>query len=52
VDGGSRVTLTEHGSINNPFVRLMAKLCMDPHTYIDKNLKALAGNFGETPVLN
>jgi hypothetical protein len=52
VDGGSRVTLTEYGSINNPFVRLMAKLCMDPHMYIDKNLKALAGKFGETPVLN
>jgi hypothetical protein len=52
VDGGSRVTLTEHGEIANPFIRLMARMMMDPHMYIDKNLKALAGKFGETPVLN
>lgn len=50
-DGGSRLTLTEHGEINVPFVRLMARLMMDPHTYIDMHLKALAAKFGETPVL-
>jgi hypothetical protein len=47
-DGGSAVTLTEDGNISNPFVRCMARLCMDPHMYIDMNLKALAAKFGET----
>jgi uncharacterized protein YndB with AHSA1/START domain len=50
-DGGSRLTLTEHGEINVPFVRLMARLLMSPHMYIDMHLKALAAKFGETPVL-
>ena len=50
-DDGSTVTLTEDGFISNPLVCCMAKLCMDPHMYIDMNLNALAGKFGETPVL-
>jgi hypothetical protein len=52
VEGGSRVTLTEHGEITNPLIRLMARMMMDPHMYIDMHLKALAAKFGETPVLN
>ncbi len=50
--GGARVTLTENGEIYNPLVRLIGKLCMDPHMYIDMHLKGLAARFGETPVLN
>jgi uncharacterized protein YndB with AHSA1/START domain len=51
-DGGSRVTLTERGEVANPLIRLMARLMMDPHMYIDVHLKALAAKFGETPVLH
>jgi uncharacterized protein YndB with AHSA1/START domain len=48
---GSRVTITEHGVIPNPFFRLMARLFMDPAQYLEKYLRALAERFGEPVVL-
>ncbi len=47
VDGGSRVAVTEHGTIRNPFFRGMFKLFGRPDQYIVQYLKALAGKFGE-----
>ena len=46
-DGGTRLTITEHGEIKNPFFRGMFRMFASPHTYIDMYLKALAGKFGE-----
>lgn len=39
---GSSLRITENGSIPNPFIRFMAKLMMDPATYINICLKAVA----------
>lgn len=50
-NGGSRVTITEHGEIPNPFFRGMWRLFSNPTMYIDMYLKALAGKFGEPPVI-
>jgi uncharacterized protein YndB with AHSA1/START domain len=42
-----QITLTEHGEIPNPLIRLMARMMMNPTMYIDLHLNALAGKFGE-----
>jgi uncharacterized protein YndB with AHSA1/START domain len=44
---GSRITLTEHGLIPNPFLRFLARLFMDPAAHPERYLKALAARFGE-----
>jgi hypothetical protein len=51
VEGGSRVAVTEHGTIPNPFFRGMFKLFGRPDQYIVQYLKALAGKFGEPAVI-
>lgn len=47
-DPGSRITITEFGTVPNPFFRFMARMFMDPNQYLDLYLKALATKFGET----
>jgi len=45
--GGTRVTLTEDGFVDNPLFRVISKL-MGYHTTLDGYLKALARRFGES----
>jgi hypothetical protein len=47
MEGGCRITITEHGDIANPFFRFMARLFMNPATYLEMYLNALAQKFGE-----
>lgn len=44
--GGTRVTLTEDGFVDNPFFRVISRL-MGYHTTLDGYLKSLARRFGE-----
>jgi uncharacterized protein YndB with AHSA1/START domain len=44
---GTRVTITEHGSVPNPVFRLVSRFIIGHSTAIDKFLTALAGKFGE-----
>jgi uncharacterized protein YndB with AHSA1/START domain len=44
--GGSRVTVTEDGFVNNPFFRVVSRI-MGHHSTIDSYLRALAVNMGE-----
>lgn len=46
-DGGTRVTVTEAGYINNPFFRFVANLLVGLHGTADSYLRGLAGRFGE-----
>ena len=48
VGGGTAITLTERGSVRNPFVRFIAHDVMK-YRYIDKYLRQLAAKFGEKP---
>ena len=45
--GGTRVTVTEDGFVDNPFFRVISKL-MGYHSTLDSYLKALARRFGES----
>lgn len=45
--GGTRVTITEHGSVPNPVFRLVSRFVIGHTTSLDKFLNALAGKFGE-----
>lgn len=47
-DGGSIVTLTEHGEIPSPLFRGMFRLFANPARYVEMYLKSLAAKFGET----
>ena len=51
-DGGTRLTLTEAGYVNNPLFRFMSKFIFGHHASQDKFLKAIAQKYGEdvTPV--
>lgn len=46
-DGGSKLTLTEHGEIANPFIRTMFRLTMSKTQFIDSYLTFLGRKFGE-----
>lgn len=46
-NGGTRVRITEHGSVPNPVFRLISRFVIGHTTSIDKFLTALAGKFGE-----
>ena len=48
VGGGTAISLTERGSVRNPFVRFIAHDVMK-YRYIDKYLRQLAAKFGEKP---
>jgi hypothetical protein len=45
--GGTRVTITERGSINNALFRFMSKFVFGYYSTQDKYLKALGRRFGE-----
>lgn len=44
---GCKIAITEQGEIPNPFVRLVARLTMDPAQNIEQYLQALAKKFDE-----
>lgn len=46
-DGGTRLTITERGSIDNPLFRFMARLFMDPSATATTYLVDLGHHFGE-----
>jgi hypothetical protein len=48
--GGSRLTITEHGEVANPFLRFVWHLS-NPAMYVEMYLKALAKKLGEEAVL-
>jgi hypothetical protein len=45
---GSRLTVTERGTIPSPFIRLMFRLFHDPAKTLEEYLEALAARFAET----
>lgn len=47
IEGGSKLTLTEHGEIANPFIRTMFRLTMSKTQFIDSYLIFLGRKFGE-----
>ncbi len=49
--GGSRLTLTERGSIANPFARLAFRLLIDPAESLDRTLRMAGERLGEQPSL-
>lgn len=46
-EGGSRVTITEHGDVPNPVFRIVSRLFLDQHATIDHYLIDLGKKFGE-----
>lgn len=48
VDGGSRITITEHGDVPNPVFRVMSRLFMDQTATVDQYLLDLGKKFGES----
>lgn len=47
IEGGSRVTVTEHGDVHNPVFRIVSRLVMDQNATIDQYLLDLGRKFGE-----
>ena len=47
-DGGTRVSVTEAGFVNNPLFRFMSRFVMGYYSTQDKYLRALARKFGES----
>jgi uncharacterized protein YndB with AHSA1/START domain len=47
VDGGTRLTITERGTVDNPLFRFMARLFMDPSATATTYLVDLGRHFGE-----
>lgn len=47
IDGGTRLTITERGSIDNPLFRFMARAFMDPAATANTYLVDLGRQFGE-----
>ncbi|MGE0883873.1 MAG: SRPBCC family protein [Blastocatellales bacterium] len=50
-DGGCQLTITERGTVGNPFFRFMSKFVFGHTATMEKYLTSLAGKFGETPVI-
>lgn len=50
-EGGCQLTITERGKIGNPLFRFMSRFIFGYTATIESYLKALAGKFGETPVI-
>jgi uncharacterized protein YndB with AHSA1/START domain len=47
VEGGTRLTITERGTVDNPLFRFMARLFMDPAATADTYLVDLGRHFGQ-----
>jgi uncharacterized protein YndB with AHSA1/START domain len=48
VEGGTRLTITEQGAVDNPLFRFMARVFMDPAATADTYLVDLGRHFGES----
>ena len=46
-NGGTTVSITEHGTVPNPVFRLVSRFVIGHTTSLDRFLTALAGKFGE-----
>ncbi|MBS1789900.1 MAG: SRPBCC family protein [Acidobacteria bacterium] len=51
IEGGCQLTVTEHGKVPNPLFRFMSRYVFGHTATIEKYLTALAGKFGESPVI-
>lgn len=51
LEGGCQLTVTEYGKVPNPLFRFMSKYVFGHTATIEKYLTALAGKFGESPVI-
>jgi uncharacterized protein YndB with AHSA1/START domain len=51
IEGGCQLTITERGKVPNPMFRFMSKYVFGHTATMEKYLTALAGKFGETPVI-
>lgn len=50
-EGGCQLTITERGTVGNPFFRFMSKFVFGHTATMEKYLTSLAGKFGETPMI-
>ena len=48
-EGGCQLTITERGTVGNPFFRFMSKFIFGHTATMEKYLTSLANKFGETP---
>lgn len=51
IDGGCQLTITENGKVPNPLFRFMSKYVFGHTATMEAYMKALAGKFGEAPVI-
>lgn len=47
VPGGTQVTITEHGTVRNPFFRFMSRFVFGHHATQESFLESLAAKFGQ-----
>lgn len=50
-EGGCQVTITERGTVGNPFFRFLSKFVFGHTATMEKYLTSLAKKFGETPII-
>ena len=50
-DGGSTLTITEHGDVSNPIYRFVSRFVIGHTATLDKYLHSLAKKFGETATI-
>lgn len=51
-DGGCQLTITENGKVPSPLFRFMSKYVFGHTATMEAYMKALAGKFGEAPVIS
>ena len=51
IEGGSQLTITEYGKVPNPLFRFMSKYVFGHTATMEAYMKALAGKYGEAPVI-
>lgn len=51
IEGGCQLTITERGKVPNALFRFMSKYVFGHTATMEKYMRALAGKFGETPVI-
>ena len=51
IEGGCQLTVTERGNVPNPLFRFMSKYIFGHTATMEKYMTALAGKFGESPVI-
>jgi uncharacterized protein YndB with AHSA1/START domain len=50
-DGGTRVTITQHGNYPNPFLRFVMRFMIGYEKFTEEYLRALAQKFGDPPTI-